>query len=404
MALNKDDQQRLIHAAGHVFTPAAPINGRALFAGRADQILQVLDAINQAGQHAIIFGERGVGKTSLANVLREYLEDIQISYPIVAPRVTCDGTDDFRSVWTKVFQRIQEIGEDRQIPIPRAPILQSINRDPAEDLEVEITPDTVRRNLVLVSKPIFLIVIIDEFDRISDPRIQRLFADTIKALSDHIVFVTVILVGVADSVDRLIREHQSVERALMQVQLPRMSEDEIHEIINKGLERLDNMEIENEALKQISFLAKGLPHYAHLLGLHSARHALLRGELKIKLSDVNGGLHNALEQAQQSVRSAYHEATMSQHKDSIHAEVLLACALAKTDEFGFFSATDVKSPLTAIKKKPYATANFSRHLSQFCEEERGPILERQWFKYRFINPLMPPFVIMNGFDKGLLNS
>jgi len=58
--------------AGLVFTPNTPIDQRALFAGRGDQIRRIIDAVNQAGQHAILFGERGVGKTSLANVISQF--------------------------------------------------------------------------------------------------------------------------------------------------------------------------------------------------------------------------------------------------------------------------------------------------------------------------------------------
>src|SRR5262245_47987345 len=90
---------------GRVFTPTAPIDERSLFAGRDSQVRRVVDAINQKGQHAIIFGERGVGKTSLANVLSSFLSgqaDI-----ILAPRVNCDSDDTFDSVWTKVFEHIE---------------------------------------------------------------------------------------------------------------------------------------------------------------------------------------------------------------------------------------------------------------------------------------------------------
>jgi ABC-type lipoprotein export system ATPase subunit len=44
-----------------------------LLAGRDKQIALVIDAVNQKGQHVIICGERGVGKTSLFNVLKSFL-------------------------------------------------------------------------------------------------------------------------------------------------------------------------------------------------------------------------------------------------------------------------------------------------------------------------------------------
>jgi hypothetical protein len=59
------------------------------------------------------------------------------------------------------------------------------------------------------------IVILDEFDRLDDEDIERKMADTIKTLSDNSIEVTLIIVGVADSVDQLIGEHQSIDRAIV---------------------------------------------------------------------------------------------------------------------------------------------------------------------------------------------
>lgn len=65
----------------------------------------------QVGQHAILFGERGVGKTSLANVLFEYLglsdPEEEARTPVVSPRVNCEADDNFDRVWRKVFRRIR---------------------------------------------------------------------------------------------------------------------------------------------------------------------------------------------------------------------------------------------------------------------------------------------------------
>ncbi len=51
--------------AGRVFQPRIPINRPDFFAGRWDQLTTIVDAVSQAGLHAVIYGERGVGKTSL---------------------------------------------------------------------------------------------------------------------------------------------------------------------------------------------------------------------------------------------------------------------------------------------------------------------------------------------------
>ncbi len=56
-----------------VFTPATPIQTDTLFAGRASQVDKVYTTLLEAGRHAVLYGERGVGKTSLANIVSEKL-------------------------------------------------------------------------------------------------------------------------------------------------------------------------------------------------------------------------------------------------------------------------------------------------------------------------------------------
>ena len=88
-----------------MFTPAIPISEDDLFAGRADQVDKAIDAINQRGQHAVVYGERGVGKTSLANVLSSRLVS-HSGAQAIAPRVNCDATDNFSSLWHKVLAKV----------------------------------------------------------------------------------------------------------------------------------------------------------------------------------------------------------------------------------------------------------------------------------------------------------
>ena len=42
--------------------------------------------------------------------------------------------------------------------------------------------------------------------------------------------------------------------------------------------------------------------------------------------------------------------------------------------------------------------HFARHLSAFCDSERGPALvksgKKKGFRYRFANPLLEPLVVM----------
>lgn len=250
------------------------------------------------------------------------------------------------------------------------------------------------------------ILIVDEFDRLpQEPR--RAFADTIKTLSDHSVNATVILVGVADSVGQLIEEHQSVQRALVQVQMPRMSVQEIERIFVTGTAKL-GMSVSPVALKRLSKLAQGLPHYAHLLGLNASRAAIENRRKGVLADDVPAATKRAISAAQHSIRSAYDYAVRSPRKDNLFSDVLLACAMAETNELGFFAAQHVRDPMRRVTGKSYEIPSFAQHLNEFCESKRGPILHkagtRRRFRYRFIDPLLQPFIIMRGLDEKKINA
>jgi hypothetical protein len=208
-----------------------------------------------------------------------------------------------------------------------------------------------------------------------------------------------VLVGVGESVDGLIGEHPSIDRALVQVKMPRMSRSELHQILENGVKLL-GMTIADDAKSHIGVLSQGLPHYAHLLGLHSARVAIDCHDLNISLDHVDQAIRKAVEDVQQSLATAYMTAVAVHRKGNIYSDVLLACALAKTNTFGYFTATDVKDQLREITGKEYDIPSFARHLEDFCSASRGRVIaskgEPRKKTYRFVNPLMQPHVIMHG--------
>lgn len=373
------DWDILWHEAGQVFSPGAPIDEQELFAGRAEQVRELISSVYQRGQHAVVFGERGVGKTSLANTFTKFMH-APLSR-VVATRVNCDGIDDFSNVWHKALA-------DWEI---------------SSLLPERITPDDVRRALREVAANNIAIVVLDEFDRLRDPSATRLVADTIKALSDHSVPATVVIVGVADSVSDLIREHASIGRALIEVPMPRMTADELHEIIEKRLTRL-GIKIEGKSQNAIVNYSQGLPHYTHLLGLFAAQAAIERRAKTITDQDLQTSIQRCLDKAQQSIREAYDRATVSPRRDNLFKQVLLACAIAEKDELGYFTAGSVAQPMSDIMGRRYEIPNFAQHLKDFCDEKRGPILEQRGttrrFRYRFCDPLMQPYITLLGLRDG----
>jgi Cdc6-like AAA superfamily ATPase len=398
MALDQLEKLQMEARVSQAFSPSAPINKSRLFAGRIDQVSEVINAVMQRGQHVIIYGERGVGKTSLANVLSDFLTKVGFR-GLDSVIVNCDGTTTFSSLWQKICREMFIVNRTVKPGFSDETNDTQMSLDSA--LPQEVTPDDVRYLFQRVSAPT---IIVDEMDRIRSRDTTTLLADTVKTLSDHSIDTTLILVGVADSVDGLIAEHRSIERALVQIRMPRMSKDELFEIIDKGLEEV-GMAIEDGARQQIADLSQGLPHFTHLLGLHSAQHAIRDERKHVAVEDVRAAIGLAVAKAQQSIVSAYHSATASPRKN-LYPQVLLASALAEKDELGYFSAADVRGPMSDIMGVAYDIPAFARHLNDFCEDKRGPILQKMGherrFRYRFINPLMEPFVTMKGLASGLI--
>lgn len=388
---------------GEVFTPSAPIDRLSLFAGRDQQRRAVLDAILQRGRHAVLFGERGVGKTSLASVLREFLEEAGQS--VIAPRVNCDDGDDYSAIWRKAFDDLQFIEHRRSVGF--TPELREVVRS-ANDLigrQEHVTPHEVRLLLERLGAQTLLVVIVDEFDRVAD-RLSTQFADTIKMLSDQSVPATLVLVGVGDSVNTLIAKHESIERALAQVRMPRMSVPELRQIIDAGLAEV-GMTAEVAARDRIASLSQGLPHYTHLIALAAARRANDAASDQVRAEDVAAGIRDAAANAQETTMTTHHRAVMSARADSLYRQVALACALTRPDELGYFTAGAVRRPMAAIMGKPYAIPAFAKHMNEFCSDARGAILEkigtRRNYRYRFRNPLLPPYIVMSGVAQGLIS-
>jgi Cdc6-like AAA superfamily ATPase len=388
------DRMRLVAEA---FRPAAPIDRRGLFSGRQDEIAELYSVIAQPGQHAVIYGERGVGKTSLAVVVAELLRGSNI----LVARATCDSSDNFSTVWRKALSEIAVSRTTEAIGFGSSTTESSI---PGAGLlgAGDVTPHAVQRALGAIGEQQPIAVIFDEFDRlgVAEGKDRAIFADTIKTLSDRVAPATIVIVGVADDVGELIREHASVERALVQIRMPRMSREELAEIATKGVESA-RMRIAKAPVARITALSQGLPHYTHLLTQLAAQSALNERRDDIAMRDVEAAVSRAIDRAQQSVTEAYYRATAGDGGG--RRRVLLACALADEDDFGFFSAADLDEPLGKVGGEG---ASLETDLLELAKSEA--VLQRReqagTDRYRFVNPLLQPYVVMRGLSEGLVKA
>lgn len=388
-----EDWSALLREVAQTFSPAAPIEEREVFAGRSEQLGRLVRAVDERGRHAIVYGDRGVGKTSLANVAKVLLH--KPDGRLFHVRVNAGKGDSFDTLFRKVFQRIGYTVDGRR---------KAISDDYAG---IAFTPDAVQIELEGLSATQQTVIVVDEFDRVRDDATKDGVADLLKSLSDFSVNATIVIVGISENVSDLILEHNSNIRSLLHVHMPRMSQEELAEIIHKRYARL-GLGASEEALWKMTFLSRGLPYYAHLLGMHAALAAARARTEAVDVGHVDEALEAAISDIDATVVENYLKAVVSQKGDAtLYEPVLLACALAPTDELGRFQASAVGEPLARIKGKRIPQSTYSSHMNLFCEEERGPILERvgepRNYRYHFREAVMQPFVVIKGLQKGLID-
>ncbi|EHM22021.1 AAA family ATPase [Mycobacteroides abscessus] len=391
------DSQGLLLQLGDVFTPSAPISDQDLFAGRNHEMFSVVEAMQSAGQHAVIYGERGVGKTSLARVCA-LIGEQQGQLPI---RINCEASDDFGSVWVKVADELG-IYLAGLAPEQSALLSDAIRR--AQDV---LTGNVLNANVIRVAlrnitaiRPV--VIFFDEFNELADSNAIITLANTIKAMSDHIERATLCPVGVAEDLDALLEGHLSAVRAIAQVKMPRMNREELGEIVTRGLSKL-GMTIERPAFELTRIVPRGLPQYAHLLAQEGARNALLQTRMVITRDDVMAGLRVGLLKLDRSLTTAYENATYSPRKTRLR-EVLLACAITKLGDMGDFSPSDIRAPYSKIIGETVGVDRFNPQLTSLATTREILIREgedRRW-RYRFKDPLMEPFVLLQGLDAGII--
>jgi Cdc6-like AAA superfamily ATPase len=386
--LTDEEKRQLPQRINAAFTPAQPVQKRVLFSGRKKQFKDLVDIVIGPGQHGVVFGERGVGKTSLASIASQVFD----SDTLRSVRINCNAGDTYESIWQKVFQRIVKLAPSREIGFTKAPLA---NGPPVPPI---FGPDDVESALAeLTSNGVGIAVFIDEFDRVQDPAARLLMADTIKGLADHAVNATIVLIGVADDVSELVAEHGSIERGLVQVHMPRMSPEELEGIVTTGMRHIE-ITIDQDAVKRIASLSQGLPHYAHLVSREAARTAVSDDSRVVRRKHVLDGLQGAIERSIQSLAESYHAATSHSRSKTLYPDLLLAAALAPTDSLGYFEFSDLREPLQKILRGPHDTASLSRNLHHLCGDDRGAPLQKvgrpRRYRFRFKNPAMPPYVIM----------
>jgi len=386
--MNKEEKFLLID---EVFTPSSPIENKELFAGRIEQYNQISETIREKGQHAIMYGHRGAGKTSLANMCTYMFDNL------MSIKITCNRNDTFESIWERALRKISFVQSENSIGFSPT---EKINVLPVEVPNLEfITPTEIEHLLLEINEN--LLFIFDEFDIIRNEKVKTQMADILKLFSDSIPQITILIVGIAKSVEDLIGEHPSIERCIKQIELPLMDNMESKIMIENNL-KLIHLKIELKILEQIIEFASGFPNYMHLLCKYAAREAVTGKQKVINVQHFNHAVIKSIDNSDYSIKNTYALATKSASPQNQFADVLLACALADTDINNTFNSFDVLFKYNHITGKEHKKESINYNLGMLCKKERAEILKKagkpKKARYKFKKPLFKAFVKLKQYE------
>lgn len=391
--------QQKIQLINATFTPSSPVATRDLFCGRRQQLQRIINAIDEPGKHIVLYGERGVGKTSLANL-------VEGGSGKLASKITCESDELFRDLWDRVLHKIQ-------IPLQKEDSFDESQNENLlwdssfYDASGDIRPHTLVRGFSGIQVPVILIF--DEFDRISDAQTRQDFSQILKVLSDNCQHITVMIVGIADNIHELIDAHPSVQRCTAQVPLPLMDRDELTEIVDKGFDSI-GIDIDESLKHNMVFLSQGFPHYIHSLCKYSAITAVHIAQnrkesaenIKCDVQLLVIAVDDAISDTFQTVKDIYRAAVMSKKPNNRYESVLLAAALAPVDEQYSFRRVDLVKPLSKIEGKSIKPQSFSHHLKKLCDSERGFVLKKigsdHNTRYSFRDPMVKAYILLKAYQ------
>jgi hypothetical protein len=393
---SKDDWLQLELDVGRLFS-AAPLSPgqnlpRNLYTGRAAEVRVMMHAVHDPAKHILMYGERGLGKTSLANIFWRHSNTLR--QPLFAARVQVHPFDNFSSLWSRVLEELQ------------AATPEPYKKELASKFE-HVSPDIVRREFGKIPPHVGAIMIVDEFDLLRDTDARELTANLLKSLHDYGSNVTVVLIGVAENVDELLINHRSLRRVLSFVKLDRMSAVDLENILDSRLESTP-LTLSNDTRSEIVILSCGLPYYVQILGKFATQHAIQHQRVRVQLEDVSAAIDNFLVESGESFADDYRRATDSRQAGNSFHEVILASALAASDASGAFQFSEVVKTLDLIAsgKRQYP-ARIQQYLAQFASDRRGNILTRSGvksdYRYRFSDALMQPFIIMRAIQNTMID-
>ena len=285
--------------------PSNPFNPNSivtptLFAGRTQQVLNVLKKLSNVreGQHAsfILHGERGIGKTALAKLIRHISssKDSKLfNLNFATSYYSVEKGQSLKTVMESSLNNITDVLHDsslrklsdrlgglfKQGKFSFGAFGMNVNVDTRENRErKQFFKDQIVSSLTnLIQSSVGkdehykfdgILIAIDEIHNIQDLEgAGQIFRNIINTLDvNEKGFFSFLLIGYSDSIDKVFKGDPSARRSFDLLHLDVMPDNEAKELLTKGFNEIKELKYDIPSLDKYITVAGGYPHSLQILG------------------------------------------------------------------------------------------------------------------------------------------
>jgi Cdc6-like AAA superfamily ATPase len=419
------------------FNPKQPISDAQMLAGRKSELKICIEKLLSRGGHVLLYGDRGVGKSSIAYVLCALFPQLSGKREYAQIEVRCYTQDTIKTIFAKPLRAAgvdpnilesasqnseqKDWGIEGNLKIEAGVFIGKAEAETGSHYRQENTRTTSTKNIgnhELATNPAWIaevlserpfIMLIDEMDQIRDVSVKHQIATIIKHVSDNPrAKFKFVLAGIAQNAAELTAGHPSVQRCLAEIPISRLSRDHILEIFHKGAakitietdEGLRPLRFSNDVASDLAKKSHGYPYFAHLIGQGAALLAIERRDAFVdEQVELNGAVEYACTAADEDLRRSL-DFALDKDERGRFRRLLIAAAEKDSVSFSYQEWTDAYTQrwgeeLSAIAPYQQRLVADPEEIDDWGKERNGakPILTRiKGGAYRFTDPRMASFI------------
>jgi hypothetical protein len=366
------------------------------------------EALRERGGQVLMYGDTGVGKSSL---LKYAAEDEDLSFV----SVECFSDRSFEALMEEALRKLIDVREIKRTSSRGASgeveasggithflsLKGRFKGDVSKAKEFEVIQKSPLEALLdAMDAAGHRLLVLDNFQNVTADRDRLLVAQSCELLADRANETgdkKLVMIGIADDARSLLGASASVARRVAEVGVPRMPDDEIREILERGFALL-NLTADEESLEKLVFYADGFPYFTHLLGLHVARRLSRLATSHVSVEEVEASLDRVAQQVEESFGERVRLAAEKGGEVQPRSRIISLMAASSGREW---RGADVQAEYTATYGSARDFAFLHAALGALATESHGAILKRTGsrgaYVYKFRDPHMRPFLRVTHF-------